>query len=261
MSRPPVRTPIPVDVWARLRSATDARIGLGRSGEALPTRAMLDLQYAHALARDAVHEPLAVESILRALDGLPTVVVESQAGDRHTYLTRPDLGRRLALADGERLTATGADLAITLGDGLSAGAVAESGPPLVHALLARLPSWTPAPIVVARQARVALGDEIGARLGVQVVVMLIGERPGLSAPASLGAYITWNPAVGRLDAERNCVSNIRPAGLGIDEAAGRIAWLVDAARRLRLTGVGLKDAYPEEVVRLEPPPRDRDLGA
>jgi ethanolamine ammonia-lyase small subunit len=170
--------------------------------------------------------------------------LESLAGD--AYLTRPDLGRRLAAADADRLARGDADLAVVLGDGLSAGAVAVSGPPLVRALIARLPGWTPAPVVVARRARVALGDEIGARLGVQVVVMLIGERPGLSAPASLGAYITWNPAVGRLDSERNCVSNIRPGGLSVDEAAGRIAWLVDAARRLRLTGVGLKEAYPAD---------------
>ncbi len=236
-------------MWARLRQVTDARIGLGRSGAALPTGAMLDLQYAHALARDAVQAPFAVEAIVRALKGLPTVVVESQARD--TYLTRPDLGRNLAAADGERLAASGADLAIVLGDGLSPGAVAQSGPPLVSALLARLPGWTPAPIVIARRARVALGDEIGARLGVRIVVVLIGERPGLSAPASLGAYITWNPAVGRLDSERNCVSNIRPGGLSIDEAAGRIAWLVDAARRLRLTGVGLKEAYrPDDRIKL-----------
>ena len=244
MSRPPVRT----DLWARLRQATDARIGLGRSGDALPTKAMLDLQYAHALARDAVHTPLDVEAIAQALTGLPSVVVQSQAAG--AYLTRPDLGRKLSLADAERLAPSDADFAIVLGDGLSAGAVAESGPPLVRALLARLNGWTPAPIVIARQARVALGDEIGARLGVQVVVVLIGERPGLSAPASLGAYITWNPQAGRTDAERNCVSNIRPAGLSIDEAAGRIAWLVDAARRLRLTGVGLKEASPDGALKL-----------
>jgi ethanolamine ammonia-lyase small subunit len=244
MSRTPVRT----DLWARLRQATDARIGLGRSGGALPTNAMLELQHAHALARDAVHAPLDVEAIVAALDGLASLAVASQAAG--AYLTRPDLGRKLTPSDAERLVGGDADLAIVLGDGLSAGAVAESGPPLVHALLARLPRWTAAPIVVARQARVALGDEIGARLGVQVAVVLIGERPGLSAPTSLGAYITWNPEVGRTDAERNCVSNIRPAGLSIEEAAGRIAWLVEAAQRLRLTGVGLKDASPDSPLKL-----------
>ncbi len=240
MNRAPVRT----DVWAGLRQATDARIGLGRSGAALPTTAMLDLQCAHALARDAVRTRLAVDAIVAALGDLPSIIVESQAGG--AYLTRPDLGRRLAPADSDRLVAGDAALGLVLGDGLSAGAVAESGPPLVRALIERLAGWSPAPVVVARRARVALGDEIGARLGVQVVVMLIGERPGLSAPASLGAYVTWNPVVGRLDAERNCVSNIRPGGLSIGEAAGRIAWLVDAARRLRLTGVGLKEAYPSD---------------
>lgn len=244
MSREPVRA----DLWGRLRQATDARIGLGRSGGALPTKPMLALQYAHALARDAVHAPLDVEPIVAALGDLPSLVVGSQAVG--AYLTRPDLGRKLVSADAERLAPSNADLAIVLGDGLSAGAVAESGPPLVHALLARLSGWTAAPVAIARQARVALGDEIGARLGVQVVVVLIGERPGLSAPASLGAYITWNPEVGRTDAERNCVSNIRPTGLSVEDAAGRIAWLVDAARRLRLTGVGLKDASPDSALRI-----------
>lgn len=244
--RPPART----DVWARLRRATDARIGLGRSGDGLPTRAMLDLQYAHALARDAVHARLDVEAIVEALNGLDAVVVDSLAGDRHTYLTRPDQGRKLAAPSRERLAAGDADLAVVIADGLSAGAAAASGPALVRALIDRLLDWTFAPIIVARQARVALGDEIGARLGAAIVVVLIGERPGLSAPDSLGAYITWSPAVGRHDAERNCVSNIRPGGLSIDEAAGRIAWLVNAARRLRLTGVGLKDeSFPEAGAR------------
>jgi ethanolamine ammonia-lyase small subunit len=236
------KTPARHDVWARLRAATDARIGLGRSGDGLPTWAMLELQSAHALARDAVHAPLASEPIVAALVGLEAIEVESQAGDRRTYLTRPDLGRRLARAEAERLSPGDWDLSIVLADGLSPSAVAANGPALVHALLGRLPGWRIAPIVIARQARVALGDEIGALLGVAIVVVLIGERPGLSAANSLGAYMTWNPVVGRLDSERNCVSNIRPAGLSIPDAAARIAWLLNAARGGRLTGVGLKEA-------------------
>jgi len=230
------------DVWARLRRATAARIGLGRSGHGLPTRAMLELEAAHALARDAVHAPLARDDVLSALGELPAIEVESLAPDRGVYLARPDLGRRLAPTALARLASGDFDLAIVLADGLSAGAVAASGPALARALLERLPGWRAAPIVIARQARVALGDEIGQALGATLVVVLIGERPGLSAPESLGAYITWRPAVGRTDAERNCVSNIRAGGLTIDDAAGRIVWLLTAARRLQLTGVGLKDA-------------------
>jgi ethanolamine ammonia-lyase small subunit len=203
---------------------------------------MLDLQSAHALARDAVHAPLASEPIVVALAGLETIAVESQAGDRRAYLTRPDLGRQLAASDAARLSAGDWDLSIVLADGLSPVAVAANGPALVHALLDQLPRWRIAPVAIARQARVALGDEIGARLGAAIVVVLIGERPGLSAADSLGAYVTWNPAVGRLDSERNCVSNIRPAGLSIADAAARIAWLLNAARDARLTGVGLKEA-------------------
>jgi len=238
-----VTVPARADVWARLRAATDARIGLGPTGDGLPTAAMLDLQYAHALARDAVHTPLASEAIVAALAGLKSIQIESQAGDRRTYLTRPDLGRRLACADAERLSSADWDLAIVLADGLSPAAVAANGPGLVRALLDGLPGWRAAPIVIARQARVALGDEIGALLGAPIVVVLIGERPGLSAADSLGAYVTWNPVAGRLDSERNCVSNIRPDGLAIPDAAARIVWLLNAARDAKLTGVRLKEAH------------------
>ena len=239
MSRPPARP----DVWARLRGATDARIGLGRAGAALPTTAMLALQFAHARARDAVRAALPVEAIQADLAGFETLVVDSQADGRLSYLARPDLGRRLAIADAARLPRGDFDLTIVLADGLSAEAVAVNAPPLVRALAARLGGWAIGPIVIARQGRVALGDEIGERLGTRAVVVLIGERPGLSAADSLGAYITWDPAVGRLDAERNCVSNIRAGGLSTEEAAGRIAWVLGEARRLRLTGVALKDGY------------------
>jgi ethanolamine ammonia-lyase small subunit len=238
VTEPPARA----EVWARLRGATAARIGLGRSGAGLPTAALLELEFADALARDAVHTPLASETIVATLRGLETIEVESQAGDRRTYLARPDLGRRLTPESRGRLLPAPRDLAIVLADGLSPAAVAANGPSVARGVLARLPQWRTAPIVIARQARVALGDEIGGLLGAMIVVVLIGERPGLSAADSLGAYITWRPAVGRLDSERNCISNIRPGGLSTEDAAARIVWLLNAARGAGLTGVGLREA-------------------
>lgn len=239
------------DAWQQLRRFTAARIALGRSGDSLPTQAVLDFALAHAQARDAVHavfDANAVEAELAAL-GLRTAHVHSAAPDRATYLRRPDLGRRLA-GDARPVLAAMAsspdghvpnDLVVVLADGLSAPAAMRHGPALIRALLPRLPGWRIGPVVLATQARVALGDEVGELLRAELVVMLIGERPGLSSPDSLGAYLTWQPRVGRNDAERNCVSNMRPEGQPIDEAAARIAWLLQAARGRRLTGVQLKD--------------------
>lgn len=223
---------------AHLAALTQARIGLPRAGQALNTAATLAFDLAHARARDAVHAVFDVAALHAAFD---VIDVHSAAPDRATYLQRPDLGRQLPAAQAARLVPTGADTAIVVGDGLSATAVAQHAVPLIRALRPRLGGvW--APIVAAHQARVALGDAIGAALGVQIVVMLIGERPGLSAPDSLGAYITWQPRPGRQDSERNCVSNIRPPhGLDHETAATRIAWLVHEARARRLTGVALKD--------------------
>lgn len=236
MAEPPSRT----DLATRLRALTQARIGLGRTGQSLTTVDMLDFQLAQARARDAVHMALDVGA-LRGTIGQDVIEVHSQAADRATYLQRPDLGRLLEEGDAARLEPTGAQLALIIGDGLSAAAVARHAPPLVEALLGRLAAWSIAPVVCAHQARVALGDAIGAALGVDLVVMLIGERPGLSAPDSLGAYITWAPQPGRRDSERNCVSNIRPPhGLGYAAAADQIVWLASQARKLRLTGVDLK---------------------
>jgi ethanolamine ammonia-lyase small subunit len=238
------------DPWTNLRSATPARIALGRAGGSLPTRELLDFKSAHAAARDAVHcafdaERLAVD--LRAL-GVDVVVVDSAAGDRHTYLQRPDLGRRLdersryKLQELPRLPAA-FDLAIIVSDGLSALAVDRQALPLLASLLPRLrrDGWQTAPIVVARFGRVALQDEVGQLLGAQLALMLIGERPGLGSPDSLGAYLVNGPRPGNTDANRNCVSNIRPEGLPHEAAAETIHYLLSESRRRRLSGIQLKD--------------------
>jgi ethanolamine ammonia-lyase small subunit len=252
-------TGAPADPLARLRTLTSARVALGRSGEGLPTRALLAFQRDHALARDAVHAPFDPGRVAAQLAPWPTLDARSRAGDRGAYLRRPDLGRRLDEASARALAAAAAarfppgrapgappgsdiDLALVIADGLSPPAVHAHAAAVASRLVERLRGWSISPVVLAAQARVALGDEIGAALGARLVLVLIGERPGLSAPDSLGAYLTWNPAVGRLDSERNCVSNIRPpGGLGYGAAADTLAWLLRTARERALTGVGLKD--------------------
>lgn len=233
--------------WQDLRRFTQARIALGRAGNGLPTGAHLAFQAAHAAARDAVHAALDADRLAAdlAAAGLASLRVHSTAPDRQTYLLRPDLGRRLDHGQQERLAAAAMPgcLAVAVCDGLSATAVQRHVAPLLARLVPRIPGRI-APVVIAGQGRVALGDDIGEALGAEAVLVLIGERPGLSAPDSLGAYLTWQPRRGRTDAERNCVSNIRPEGLGYDDAAAKLAWLIAAMRRLRLTGVGLKDEQP-----------------
>lgn len=249
--KPPV-TPQP---WALLRRHTAARIGLGRAGASLPTAAHLAFQQAHAAARDAVHLPCQVEPLLaglRALGEAP-LQVHSRAADRTTYLQRPDLGRRLSEASAAQLAALDApavDLAFVLADGLSSLALQRQALPLFAALRERLVAeggWTWAPPVLALQARVALGDEVGALLKARCVVVLIGERPGLSAPDSLGVYFSWSPRVGLTDAERNCLSNVRPEGLAPAAAAARLHGLLSQARARQLTGVALKDEHDEQA--------------
>ncbi|MFN9746369.1 MAG: ethanolamine ammonia-lyase subunit EutC [Betaproteobacteria bacterium] len=233
------------DPWAALRAHTLARIALGRTGASLPTAEWLRFAEAHALARDAVHTPLDVAALVAALrhHGVEPAVVASAAPDRATYLRRPDLGRRLDAASAAALAPGPGGLAVVLADGLSARATQSHALPLLLALRAHLEAAGEAlgTVAVATQARVALGDEVGERVQAGAVLVLIGERPGLSSPDSLGAYLTWAPRRGRRDAERNCVSNIRPEGQPPAQAAARLAWLLGAARRLGATGVAIKD--------------------
>ena len=240
---PPARAPAPpADPWTALRRHTPARISLGRSGTSLPTAEVLRFAAAHASARDAVHLPLDVDELRAELrnQGLDVATVASRAGSRVEYLTRPDLGRQLAPESRDALAHDlDAGLCIVIGDGLSAIAAQTHAVPLVALL--RDAGIDIDLVVVATQARVALGDEIGERVGASLVLVLLGERPGLSSPDSLGAYLTWSPQVGRVDSERNCVSNIRPDGLPLAAAAARIAWLVRESQRRRVTGIALKD--------------------
>jgi ethanolamine ammonia-lyase small subunit len=239
--------PAVADPWTMLRGLTPARIALGRAGASLPTDEVLRFGVAHALARDAVHQPLDAERLeadLRA-HGFETARVHSRARDRRMYLLRPDLGRSLWPDSADALRArrgAGVDVCLVVADGLSSAAAQRHAVPLLAALReAARERWATAPVVIAEQARVALGDEIGEILGARLAAILIGERPGLSSPDSLGVYLTYAPRVGRNDGERNCISNVRPEGLPYREAARKMAWLVDAALRRRLTGVELKD--------------------
>lgn len=241
------------DFWAPLRRFTPARIGLCRAGDALGTGQILELETAHARARDAVHVRLdtdALKAQLRKLGLGEPAVVASLAGDRSEYLRRPDLGRQPASL--ESLPAGDHDLGLVLADGLSPRAVSLHGYALTQALTVCFAgSYSVAPPVVATQARVALGDHVGHRMGVRTVIVIIGERPGLSVSDSLGVYLTHRPRPGRRDSERNCVSNIHPRGLSFANAAGVVASLVVGARRLGASGVALKDTSAGPAPRLD----------
>jgi ethanolamine ammonia-lyase small subunit len=237
-------TPSP---WRDWRQATPARVALGRAGAGMPTDEVLRFGWAHAMARDAIHAALDVpplEASLRA-QGWEVAQVRSRAPDRTGYLRRPDLGRQLDADDAQALRAAAvapSDICIVIGDGLSSLAVARHAAPLLAALKPHLPpELRLAPIVIATQARVALADEVGELFDARLSVMLIGERPGLSSPDSLGIYVTHTPRRGRHDAERNCISNVRPEGLRYEAAAFKLAWLLREALKRGLTGVALKD--------------------
>lgn len=232
------------DLWAPLRATTQARIGLGRAGYSLPTRRVLEFQAAHAAARDAVHEPLDIDDLTEQLRGIGVcrpLRVPSQATSRGEYLRRPDLGR--LPADLSSLPKTKADIGFVLADGLSPRALTDHATGMVDALVRAFDGrYRIAPLVIATQARVALGDHIGHALGVTTALVLIGERPGLSVADSLGIYLTHRPAPGRTDADRNCISNIHPPdGLDYRTAAAVAAALVAGARTLGRSGIALKD--------------------
>jgi ethanolamine ammonia-lyase small subunit len=238
------------DSWGRLRELTSARIALGRSGGSLPTRERLDFQLAHARARDAVLSPFDAEGFAARLRALfePVIAVHSAASDRAEFLRRPDLGRRLAPESRALLTEAASrlpafDLVIIASDGLSTHAVMTQCEPLLRALLplVKASGWSLAPIVVAHHGRVALQDEIGSLLKATISVMLLGERPGLGSADSLGAYFTYSPSIGRTDAERNCISNIREGGLSIPDAAAKLHHLLAQSFKIRLSGISLKD--------------------
>ena len=234
-----------------LRSYTPARIGLERTGVSLATRPLLDFQLAHARARDAVHAAMDVRMMCDELrrDGLPVLALKSQAGDRNTYLRRPDLGRRLSEDSAAVLKAGEYDVIFVVADGLSALAVEHHALQLIRAVLPLIAGWRLAPVCMVEQGRVAVGDAIGEVLHAPLAVVLIGERPGLSSPDSLGVYITWAPQSGRKDAERNCISNIREEGLSYPAAASRLHYYMDEATRRHLTGLEIKDPA-EDLARL-----------
>jgi ethanolamine ammonia-lyase small subunit len=263
MTEPPPRDTIaPPDPWRALRTLTVARIGLGRAGGSLPTRPLLEFQLAHARARDAVQRDLDNVALAHSMEaiGCEVLQLQSAAQDRGTYIARPDLGRILddtsrTVLERQKSTAHAYDCAFIVADGLSALAVEHHAVALLGQVVEKLraDNWRLAPIAIVRQGRVAIGDEIGALLCASMTVLLIGERPGLSSPDSLGAYLTYDPLPGRTNAERNCISNIRgPDGLSYAIAANKLYHLMTESRRRRLSGVNLKENAPELLQRAGP---------
>jgi ethanolamine ammonia-lyase small subunit len=256
MAEPPVNTESGMgtqrDSWSALRRFTPARIGLGRAGGSIPTRELLEFQLAHARARDAVNYAFDIPAFNEKMDAreIASLVLASAAGDRHTFIQRPDLGRILN-EDSKALLQSRAgdqscDVVFVIADGLSALAVERHALPVIELTRAHLlrEGWRIAPYCLVSEGRVAIGDEIGAELSAQMSVVLIGERPGLSSPDSLGAYLTWDPMPGRSNAERNCISNIRPEGLNYQAAAFKLLHLMRQARVRKLSGIELKEDAP-----------------
>ena len=259
MDKPPVDSQNP---WLELRRLTPARIALGRTGTSMPTGAQLDFQFAHAQARDAVHLPFDHAGLGAQLTerGRESMLLHSAASDRNSYLQRPDLGRKLSdesaqtLRDYAQAHPGGVDLAIVVADGLSALAVHRHTIPFLERMEEQITAegWSVSPVILVEQGRVAVADEIGERLGAKMVVILIGERPGLSSPDSLGLYFTYNPKVGLTDAYRNCISNVRLEGLSYGMAAHRLLYLMREACRRQLSGVNLKDEAQVQTLETEP---------
>ncbi|WP_124430575.1 ethanolamine ammonia-lyase subunit EutC [Pseudomonas sp. R2-37-08W] len=263
MKEPPVQLDLPDNPWLQLRRLTPARIALGRTGTSIPTNAQLDFQLAHAQARDAVHLPFDHQALSRqfAERGRDSLLLHSAATDRHMYLQRPDLGRRLSdesaqtLRDYASAHPDGVDLAIVVADGLSALAVHKHTAPFLTRLeeQTHAEGWSLSPVILVEQGRVAVADEIGQLLGAKMAVILIGERPGLSSPDSLGLYFTYNPKVGLTDAYRNCISNVRLEGLSYGMAAHRLLYLMREACRRQLSGVHLKDEAQLQTIESDDP--------
>jgi len=249
--------------WLELRRLTPARIALGRTGTSIPTGAQLDFQFAHAQARDAVHLPFDQVGLSSQLAerGRDSLLLHSAAVDRHSYLQRPDLGRRLsdesaqALRDYAEANPGGVDLAVVVADGLSALAVHKHTLPFLTRMeeQTHAEGWSLSPVILVEQGRVAVADEVGQLLGAKMVVILIGERPGLSSPDSLGLYFTYNPKVGLTDAYRNCISNVRLEGLSYGMAAHRLLYLMREACRRQLSGVNLKDEAQVQTLESDDP--------
>jgi ethanolamine ammonia-lyase small subunit len=241
------------DPWGFLRGFTDARIALGRAGGSVPTHALLEFQLAHAQARDAVQRDLDTDALCNRIQskGWGALRLRSAAPDRRAFIQRPDLGRILdassrSALEARRTASARCDAVFVLADGLSAIALERHAVPLLEQVLPRLTerAWRIAPLCVVQQGRVAIADEIGALLEADLSVILIGERPGLSSPDSLGIYLTWDPLPGRSNAQRNCISNVRPQGLDYALAAHKLVHLMGTAKALRLSGVQLKEDAP-----------------
>lgn len=231
-----------------LKSKTRARVAIGRAGDGLPTSALLDFQMAHAKAKDAVHGLVDFDKIKEELKPLEAIKVKSAAKDRATYLRRPDLGRSLAPSEALTLPKGPFDFAFVISDGLSSFAIEKYAVEVVKETSKLLSNLSIAPIILASQGRVAIGDEIAEAMNAKIVLVLIGERPGLSSPESLGAYITYKARKGSKDSERNCISNIHNFGLLPKDAAAKIAWLTNEALKLGLTGIGLKEDSPTQAI-------------
>jgi len=247
------------DPWGDLKRFTRARIALGRVGSSLPTKEILNFGMSHAMAKDAVHLALDVDALKLQIESLDCDVISlhSRAPDRASYLLRPDWGRRLNDQSAKLLidqVEKSIDVLIVIGDGLSSLAVQRHAAPMLNAILQSIPShWKIGPVVIASQSRVALADEAGSLMKAQMVILLIGERPGLSSPDSLGIYLTYQPRVGCSDADRNCISNVRPEGLCYESAARKLIWLAKESLRLKLSGVALKDESDvHQIVKGEP---------